>query len=199
MKENAGGRNAWIWSLLLFGGTLLVATTVRAQTGATYSNKNLRGTYVFKTLGWNRGSSGSAALGDSLGPFNALGSLTADGAGNLTGNETINIMYNSNGTPTTASACADNSTTPTVAICVNTLTGTYTINADGSGNWTIIKTPIPGSDCRCGGATTQFAILLEGGPHEVSDSVLFATQSSDITASGQADRRKKRNSATQSN
>lgn len=165
--------------------------THQAYGGETYSNKNLRGTYVFKTLGWNRGSSGSAALGDSLGPFNVIGALNADGAGNLTGNETVNIIYNSNGTPTTPSACADNSSTPSVAICVNTLTGTYTINADGSGTWVINKTPIPGSDCRCGGATTQFAIILEGTPHEVSDTVLFATQSSEITASGQADRRKK--------
>lgn len=175
-------------------GLILIATAsipvqASAQSVLGYTNRNLRGTYVFRTQGWNRGNSGSQALGDSLGPFHAVGMFKADGSGNLSGTETVNVILNTNGTPTTPAGCNDSSTDPSATVCINNLSGAYSINDDGTGVWTITKTPVPGSDCRCGGATTQFTIILEGGPHEASDRVLYATQSSAMTASGQADRR----------
>ena len=166
------------------------AAGAQAQATAAYSNGNLRGTYVFRTQGWNRGHSGDAAKGDSLAPLHVVGTLTADGAGNLTGTETVNIIPNTNGTPTAPAGCQDDSATPSAAVCTNTLTGTYAIAGDGTGIWSITKTPVAGSDCRCGGPTsTMFSVVLQGRPRKVSDRVLYATQSTEFAASGEAELR----------
>lgn len=80
--------------------------------GASYSNASIKGTY---TILLNNGDE------------SALGSFTADGAGNI-----------SNGT-ITKYATGD--------YCTDTLTGTYSIQSDGSGTATLNVAPAGASPC----------------------------------------------------
>lgn len=133
-----------------------------------FSNKSLKGNYTVIFRGTNSGSSGPSQ-GTSLAPVNGVGLLTADGNGNFTGSQTANILFNTNGQPTSGSSCPNNFPTCD-AICTTTLTGTYSINSDGTGTTTATATPVAGSDSRCGpagGFTTTSYIVMQGRDHLV--------------------------------
>ncbi len=121
---------------------------------AAFSNASLSGGYSF------------ADSGETLGPasikFAEVGVITFDGAGGLKGNATMN----------------DGGT-----ICTATVTGTYSINPDGSGSATVIQTPDPASTARgCTTITFQIALALSGGGAQVQ----FVETSATEIASGLA-------------
>jgi hypothetical protein len=163
---------------------LAVAAVCRADgSGKAFSNKSLHGTYVVKFQGTNSGSSGPPE-GTSLAPINGVGVLTADGKGNFTGTQTANILFNSNGTPTAAvpGPCPGPFAVCT-AICTTTLSGTYTINPDGTGTTSAHATPT-GTDLRCGppgGFDTTSDIILQSPSH-----LVFVGTDFDTTVGGQA-------------
>jgi hypothetical protein len=128
-------------ALVIAAGSTALADGNDGGHGPSYSNASLHGTYVVKFQGWVSGGDG-AVTGESLGPQYGVGLLKADGKGNFTGSETANIMYNSNGNPTSSSACGGSSSQATTAVCTTTLTGTYTINSDGTGTTTATATPV---------------------------------------------------------
>ena len=84
--------------------------------------------------------SGTANTGSGLLPISGTGVFVADGHGNLTGHETYTVV-----------------TTP----CAATISGTYTINPDGSGTASIaFTTSTPG--CTSGRYTQSMAIAQRG-------------------------------------
>ncbi len=104
-----------------------------------FSNASLSGGYSF------------ADSGETLGPasikFAEVGAITFDGAGGLKGSATMN----------------DGGT-----ICTATVTGSYSINPDGSGSATVIQTPDAVSRARgCMTITLQVALALSGGGAQV--------------------------------
>ena len=103
----------WIMCL-----TLIVGSTVRAQTAPGVNNAELKGNYAFSFNGMTTGG-GSAST-----PFAAVGRFTADGAGNLTNGE-----LDANGVGAMEKAVAQ------------TFTGTYSIGADQRG---VMSLNIPG-------------------------------------------------------
>jgi hypothetical protein len=148
-----------------------------------FSKSNLHGSYVESFHGWVSGGDG-AVTGTSLGPENGVGLLIADGNGNYTGTETANILYNSNGNPTSPSACGGSSSSGIDAICAYNLTGTYSVNSDGTGTTTATVTPVTGSDCRCGpslGFTASSSFVMQS-----SESLTFVGTDLDATVIGQA-------------
>jgi hypothetical protein len=149
-----------------------------------FSSNSLRGTYAVTFEGTSSGGGGTIT-GDSLAPINGVGVLTADGKGNFTGSQTANILFNTNGVPTSSSSCP--SSFPACdAICTTSLVGTYTINSDGTGATTATATPSAGSDPRCGpsgGFTTTSAIVLQTPKH-----LLFVGTDFDSTVRGEATR-----------
>jgi hypothetical protein len=159
--------------LVLGLGVLCLLGTVQAgendYTPGGFSNASLHGKYVVSFHGWVSGGDG-AVTGKSLGPQNGVGLLIADGHGHFTGTQTANILYNSNGVPTSPSACGGSSTGGSTAICTYDLTGTYTVKSDGTGTTTATATPVAGSDCRCGpsaGFTTTASFVM-GSPDDLS-------------------------------
>jgi len=121
---------------------------------AAFSNASLSGGYSF------------ADSGETLGPasikFAEVGVITFDGAGSLKGS----VAMNDGGT-----------------ICTATVTGTYSINADGSGSATLTQTPDAASVAHgCTTITFQVALALSGGGAQVQ----FVETSSTETASGLA-------------
>jgi len=176
-------------TLALSLGVLLVTAGVHAGEADhkhhPFSNESLHGKYVVSFHGWVSGGDG-AVTGQSLGPQNGVGLLTADGHGHFTGTQTANILYNSNGVPTSSSACGGSSTSGSTAICTDDLTGTYTVNPDGTGTTTATATPAAGSDCRCGppaGFTTTGSFVMES-PDELS----IVGTDFDVTVTGHAHR-----------
>jgi hypothetical protein len=121
---------------------------------AAFSNASLSGGYSF------------ANSGETLGPgsikFAEVGAITFDGAGGFKGNATMN----------------DGGT-----ICTATVTGTYSINADGSGSATLTQTPDAASAAH-GCTTINFpvALALSGGGAQVQ----FVETSGTEIASGLA-------------
>ncbi len=94
--------------------------------------------------------------------FAEVGVITFDGAGGFKGNATTN----------------DGGT-----ICTATVTGTYSINSDGSGSATVTQTPDAVSTARgCTTITFQVALALSGGGAQVQ----FVETSSTEIASGLA-------------
>jgi hypothetical protein len=81
---------------------MAVSAVCRADGFEPFSNKSLHGTYVVKFQGTNSGGDG-ALEGASLAPVNGVALLNADGDGDFTGTQTANILFNTNGTPTSAS------------------------------------------------------------------------------------------------
>lgn len=121
---------------------------------AAFSNASLSGGYSF------------ADSGETLGPasikFAEVGVLTFDGAGGFRGNAAMN----------------DGGT-----ICTATVTGTYSINPDGSGSATLIQTPDAASGTRgCTTISFQVALALSGAGAQVQ----FVETSSTEIASGLA-------------
>src|SRR5262249_42199026 len=102
---------------------------------AAFSNGSLSGGYSF------------ADSGETLAPgsikFAEVGVLVFDGTGGLKGNAAMN----------------DGGT-----ICTATVTGTYSVNPDGSGSATLSQTPDAASVARgCPTITFQVALALSGG------------------------------------
>jgi len=124
-------------------------------TSAQYSNASLTGTYVYNTSGIAQllvpGQS-SSAPGYSV----SIGTLTNDGAGHFTGTQTISA------TPLGATPASGANAKPgaMMSVCQSQLSGTSTVNPDGTGTYTVKITPVtkaPG----CGGGTGTGAIVIE--------------------------------------
>ncbi len=151
--------------------------------GHTFSNKSLKGTYVVNFQGTNSGGDGTLT-GKSLGPINGAGVLISDGKGNFTGTQTANILFNTDGTPTSSGSCPGPFGVCT-AICTTSLVGTYSVNPDGTGTTTATATPTV-SDPRCGspsGFTTTSDIFMQSKKH-----LVFVGTDFDETVGGQATR-----------
>jgi hypothetical protein len=154
--------------------------------GHHFSNRSLRGTYVTKFQGTNSGGDGTLE-GKSLAPVNGVGQLIADGEGHFTGTQTTNILFNTDGTPTSSGSCPGPFGVCT-AICTTTLKGTYTINPDGTGTTSADATPT-GTDPRCGpkgGFDTTSYIILQSSNH-----LVFVGTDFDATIGGQATRQER--------
>ncbi len=151
--------------------------------GHPFSNKSLHGTYVVKFHGTNSGD--GAVQGKSLAPLNGVGELIADGQGHFTGTQTANILFNTDGTPTSSASCSPSGSECT-AICTTTLQGTYTVGPDGTGTTSATAAPVAGSDVRCGpvtGFTTTSDIVLQSSKH-----LVFVGTDFDATVGGEATR-----------
>jgi hypothetical protein len=149
-----------------------------------FSNASLHGTYVVKFQGTNSGGDGTLE-GKSLAPVNGVGELIADGHGHFTGTQTANILFNTDGTPTSSPSCSPPGSGCT-GICTTTLSGTYAVNPDGTGTTTATATPVAGSDVRCGpssGFSTSSDIILQSSRH-----LVFVGTDFDATVGGQATR-----------
>jgi hypothetical protein len=181
MKRNMG-------AILAAGfGVLVLVSGVEAweghHRGAGFSNASLQGNYVVSFQGWISGGGGTVT-GTSLAPQNGTGLLIADGQGNFTGTETANILYNSGGVPTSPSACGGSSSSPSDTICSYNLTGTYSVNSDGTGTTSATATPVTGSDCRCGsGSPTSGSFVMQS-----SDDVTMVGTDLDATVIAHAHR-----------
>jgi hypothetical protein len=148
-----------------------------------FSNSSLQGTYVVRFQGTNSGAGGKVE-GASLAPVNGVGQLIADGNGHFTGTQTANILFNTDGLLTSSGSCPGPFGVCT-AICTTTLSGTYTVNADGTGTTTATATPV-GSDPRCGpstGFSTTSDVILQSSNH-----LVFVGTDFDATVGGQATR-----------
>jgi hypothetical protein len=174
-------------SALLAFGVLALALDSQADGGhhhfSHFSNESLHGTYVTKFQGTNSGGDGTLE-GGSLAPVNGIGELIADGKGHFTGTQTANILFNTNGNPTSSGSCPGPFGVCT-AICTTKLSGTYAINPDGTGTTTATAIPI-GSDPRCGpstGFTTTSDIILQS-----SERLVFVGTDFDASIGGQATR-----------
>ncbi|MBV8359511.1 MAG: hypothetical protein JO189_16470 [Deltaproteobacteria bacterium] len=167
MKRNIGIMLVLGLGILCWLGTVQAGENDYKPSG--FSNASLRGKYVVSFHGWVSGGDG-AVTGHSLAPQNGVGLLIADGRGNFTGTQTANILYNSNGVPTSPSACGGSPISGSTAICTYDLAGTYTVKSDGTGTTTATATPVAGSDCRCGplvGFTTTDSFVMES-PDDLS-------------------------------
>jgi hypothetical protein len=121
---------------------------------AAFSNASLSGGYSF------------ADSGETLGPasikFAEAGVITFDGVGGLSGN----VAMNDGGT-----------------VCTATVTGTYSINPDGSGSARLTQTPDAASTARgCTTITFPAALALSGGGAQAQ----FVETSGNEIASGLA-------------
>ncbi len=116
-------------------GALFISLAVNgnAATRSGFSSASLKGSYAGKF-------SGNIDAGGDLLPFHGIGIFVSDGKGNLSGHETYTV-----------------DTTP----CEASISGTYTINADGSGtNAVTFTTSSPG--CTSGSYTQGLAIAQRG-------------------------------------
>jgi hypothetical protein len=121
---------------------------------AAFSDASLSGGYSFADSG--------ETLGVGSIKFAEVGVITFDGVGGLKGNATMNDGG---------------------AICTATVTGTYSINPDGSGSATVTQAPDAASMARgCTTITFQVALALSGGGAQVQ----FVETSSTEIASGLA-------------
>src|SRR5215470_6093855 len=101
MRTNVGTMLVLSFGMLFLLGKVQAQETSHQTQG--FSNASLHGKYVESFHGWVSGGDG-AVTGQSLGPQNGVGLLIADGHGHFTGTETANILYNSNGVPSSPSA-----------------------------------------------------------------------------------------------
>jgi hypothetical protein len=169
------------FAMLLLTGLSAAQSGRRAPT--PFSNTSLSGPYAVSFHGVNSGGD-TTVTGESLAPLNGVGLLNADGNGHFTGTQTANIMYNTNGVPTASANCPSGASACD-AICTTTLTGTYTINPDGTGTTTATATPAANSDPRCGpssGFTTTSSIVMSSPNH-----LVFVGTDFDSTIGGTAD------------
>jgi len=128
---------AFITNMSTVSGSAIVTVT-----GVTFNNASLKGNFVFSLSGLDSGAS----------PFYALGALTADGNGNITGGEE-DVVDTSSGYQKASS-----------------LTGTYSIGADGRGTLTFSNSI----------GQFQFAVALQAG----SNAVLNETDNGVVAATG---------------
>jgi hypothetical protein len=116
-----------------------------------FSNANVMGGYGF--VGTGAQSEGGAL--PNLDIF-ANGVFTADGNGKVTSGSLVEV--------------SDTLTNPTV--CTFNLSGTYSINADGTGGATITLSPTTGqppggAGTACGGGTADFSVALSNAGHNL--------------------------------
>ena len=116
--------SAFLSNMSTVSGSAIVTITA-----VTFSNSSLKGNFVFSLTGLDVNAS----------PFYALGALTADGNGNITGGEE-DIIDTSSG-----------------YVSAGTTTGTYTVGADGRGTLTFSNSI----------GQFQFAIALKAGSNAV--------------------------------
>ncbi len=127
---------------IVIPGILAVALGMLSISLAGSGNAAARSGFSFASL---KGSyagqfSGNIDAGGSLLPFHGVGIFVSDGKGNLSGHETYTV-----------------DTTP----CEASISGTYTINADGSGTSAVtFTTSSPG--CTSGSYTQGLAIAQRG-------------------------------------
>jgi hypothetical protein len=141
--------------------TLLLASTVRAQTAPGVNNAELKGDYAFSFDGMTTGG------GSAFTVFAAVGRFTADGAGNFTNGE-IDV----------------NGANPTDRLAAQSFTGTYSIGADHRG---IMSLNIPGGGtlafAMLANGNAKFVEVDAGGGHgsvgsgsiEKADTTAFST------------------------
>jgi len=115
-------------------------------TGVTFNNSSLKGNYVFSLNG----------IDGSANPFYALGALTADGNGNVTAGEE-DLIDTTSGYAT-----------------ATTMTGTYTVGADGRGTLTLNNSI----------GQFQFAIALKSMGSTMISAVLNETDNGVVAATG---------------
>lgn len=131
---------AFITDMSTVSGSAIVTITA-----ATFNNSSLKGNYVFSLTGLDSGAN----------PFYALGAITADGNGNITGGEE-DAVDTSSGYQKASS-----------------ITGTYSIGADGRGTLNISNSI----------GKFQFAVALKG----MGNAVLNETDNGVVAATGNLD------------
>jgi hypothetical protein len=132
-----------------------------------FSNKDLKGTYTEKFSGFVGSVANPFPTGTSL-PQSGTGTETTDGKGNFT----ANLVFNIGG-----------------STCSGTVTGTYVVNADGSGTSTgtfapnvTAPTGIPAGNYACpGGALQDEAFTIVG-----DETVDFISTDADSVVTGTA-------------
>jgi hypothetical protein len=133
----------------------------------TFSNKDLKGTYTEKFSGFVGTTANPFSTGTSL-PQSGTGTETADGKGNFT----ANLVFNIGG-----------------STCSGTVTGTYVVNADGSGTSTgtfapnaAAPTGIPAENYAC----PEGALQDEAFTIVTHDTVDFISTDADSIVTGTA-------------
>jgi len=104
----------------------------------------------------------------SVGPVAGTGLLTSDGRGNLVGSETISYG---------------------IGPCVLSLSGTYSVNPDGTGTGSVTVTQaVGGSLCASGsGDTVDFSFVLSG-PTGAADKIKLSETSTGFAILAQGER-----------
>jgi hypothetical protein len=128
-----------------------------------YTDANVKGTYSTEFHGFLLIASTTPGNPPSLSPVAGFGNFTADGMGNITGGTDT---FNAGG-----------------SVCTGTITGTYSVNADGTGSSTVTFTSTgPGTNCSAlsGAKDADFEIGWMG------RHLKFFTTDSDAVISGEA-------------
>ncbi|HLH76176.1 MAG TPA: hypothetical protein VKV28_05140 [Candidatus Binataceae bacterium] len=125
------------WCLLTSLGLLLTGCSSNSSAQSVYNNASLKGSYAL---------SFAVAVGSSNGSISYTGGngvMVADGNGNLSGSESY--------TDTEGDVCSNLA-----------LSGTYTINPNGTG-LAVFKYGTNNSDANCQGSLTQALVIAQGG------------------------------------
>ena len=147
-------------------GMLVVLSVAYASaqgtTGTTtFSISSISGAYGITYSGTVLSASGSTGSTATTSPIAGAGQLVFDGKGGVTGSETFNRA----GT-----------------VCAGTLTGTDTVNPDGTATITLTLTPTTSTTSGCASGTlTLGAVAVNGGQQ-----VLLSGTDTDKVVSGQA-------------
>ena len=117
-----------------------------AASGRPFTQARLRGTYtcVFD---------GAEVIGGQAAPLRARIVLTSNGAGEFSGGSTIIGLTEPDGTATTCNYTVES--------------GTYTVDADGAGSWTVNHTASPGNASSCPPAAHQAHFVLSRKGHTI--------------------------------
>ena len=157
-------------SRLLVGALALAMIGTAAPVWAkTFSNKNLKGTYVEKFSGLAAGSANPFPTTSSL-PESVTGTETAKGKGNFT----ASIVFSSGGTT-----------------CSGTVAGTYVVNPDGTGTSKGTFTPI--AMAPSGIPALNYSCPSQGGPQDEAFTIVgrgkidFISTDPDLVSSGTAE------------
>jgi hypothetical protein len=125
------------WCALISLGLLMAACSSSSSAQPAYSNASLKGSFAL---------SFAVAVGSGNGSISYTGGngvMVADGNGNLSGTESY--------TDTEGDVCSNLA-----------LSGTYTINPDGSG-LAVFKYGTNSSDSNCQGSLNQALVIAQGG------------------------------------
>ena len=142
--EKRGGQNmkTWFWRGMLAAAIALLTLShvARAQEGERCSNVTLRGSFGFRMTG-------NIGLPSSLVPFADVGKQTFDGNGNTEVASIVSV----NG-----------------VLFSSTLTGTYAVNQDCTGSFTLSGSSVPlsGSGGVVNSPPTQHHFVIVGGGME---------------------------------